>query len=356
MGQLEDAFKDVADEVAQIKAQPSNRYWWLYGTIKKKNDDGTLDVEIDGVTIMQVKATVSCMMANVSDRVIVLKAGPLMTCVDVIATADEATTASSVRDSLGLSLTPVTISRLSAYETGDKYFIIGHSELSTYSGGLSGYVRILATWGGFSGRRKSVADVTLNMRDTVSVLVSQLSIAGDNRLVVRRDSSGTLWVYLYVENDYYIMDVSVAGRQFVIDKKWQSYAPEGDLVWSSDSPTAYIAHRNQLYSGMSIGDGLEASGKTLAANKSNLRKMLFSGNRVSTDLDSATPGVWEYNSDTKNNPNDGWGVCLVLWSEEDAATMADWKFQLAFPTAGDPMWRRNINRGGWSSWWTMHTD
>lgn len=90
MGQLQDAFSDAASEVAQIKAQPSNRYWWLYGTIKKKNENGTLDVAIDGVTIQQVKATVSCMMAKVGDRVIVLKAGPLMTCVDVIATSDNA--------------------------------------------------------------------------------------------------------------------------------------------------------------------------------------------------------------------------------------------------------------------------
>ena len=90
MGQLQDAFMDAAGEVANIKAQPSNRYWWLYGTIKAKNENGTLDVAIDGVTIQQVKATVSCMMANVGDRVIVLKAGPLMTCVDVIATSDNA--------------------------------------------------------------------------------------------------------------------------------------------------------------------------------------------------------------------------------------------------------------------------
>ena len=89
MGQLQDAFMDAAGEVANIKAQPSNRYWWLYGTIKAKNENGTLDVAIDGVTIQQVKATVSCMMANVGDRVIVLKAGPLMTCVDVIAKSDE---------------------------------------------------------------------------------------------------------------------------------------------------------------------------------------------------------------------------------------------------------------------------
>ena len=89
MGQLQDAFMDAAGEVANIKAQPSNRYWWLYGTIKAKNANGTLDVAIDGVTIQQVKATVSCMMASVGDRVIVMKAGPLMTCVDVIATSDD---------------------------------------------------------------------------------------------------------------------------------------------------------------------------------------------------------------------------------------------------------------------------
>ena len=107
MGQIEDAFRDAADEVAQIKAQPSNRYWWLYGTIKKKNENGTLDVAIDGVTIQQVKATVSCMMANVGDRVIVLKAGPLMTCVDVIATSDDVKVpASSITGTLPESALP----------------------------------------------------------------------------------------------------------------------------------------------------------------------------------------------------------------------------------------------------------
>ena len=108
MGQLQDAFMDAAGEVANIKAQPSNRYWWLYGTIKAKNSNGTLDVAIDGVTIQQVKATVSCMMANVSDRVIVLKAGPLMTCVDVIATSDKLVTpADSIDGTISADNMPV---------------------------------------------------------------------------------------------------------------------------------------------------------------------------------------------------------------------------------------------------------
>ena len=109
MGQLQDAFSDAAGEVANIKAQPSNRYWWLYGTIKAKNSNGTLDVAIDGVTIQQVKATVSCMTANVGDRVIVLKAGPLMTCVDVIATSDEVKVpASSITGTLPESALPTS--------------------------------------------------------------------------------------------------------------------------------------------------------------------------------------------------------------------------------------------------------
>lgn len=107
MGQLEEAFRDAAGEVAQIKSRPNNRYWWLYGTIKAKNANGTLDVAIDGVTIQQVKATVSCMMANAGDRVIVLKAGPLMTCVDVIATSDEVKVpASSITGTLPESALP----------------------------------------------------------------------------------------------------------------------------------------------------------------------------------------------------------------------------------------------------------
>lgn len=108
MGQLEEAFRDAAGEVAQIKSRPSNRYWWLYGTIKAKNANGTLDVAIDGVTIQQVKATVSCMTANVGDRVIVLKAGPLMTCVDVIATSDKVVThADSIEGTISSDNLPV---------------------------------------------------------------------------------------------------------------------------------------------------------------------------------------------------------------------------------------------------------
>lgn len=222
MGQLQDAFRDAAGEVANIKARPSNRYWWLYGTIKKKNDDGTLDVAIDGVTIQHVKATVSCMMANVGNRVVALKAGPLMTCVDVIATSDKVVTPADSIDG---------------------------------------------------------------------------TIPADNLPVGSTSQRGIL----------------------------------------------------QVGNGLSVTDGM------LSADKADLTNMLFVCGRLSTNLDIATPGVWTYNTDTTSRPS-SWGVCLVLWSEVDGAANGDWKFQLAFPTGGDPMWRRNINRTGWSQWWTMHTD
>lgn len=222
MGQLQDAFRDAAGEVANIKARPSNRYWWLYGTIKKKNDDGTLDVAIDGVTIQHVKATVSCMMANVGNRVIVLKAGPLMTCVDVMATSDKVVTPADSIDG---------------------------------------------------------------------------TISTNNLPVGSTSQRGIL----------------------------------------------------QVGNGLSVTDGM------LSADKADLTNMLFACDRLSTNLDIATPGVWMYNTDTTSKPS-SWGVCLVLWSEVDGAANGDWRFQLAFPTGGDPMWRRNINRNGWSQWWTMHTD
>lgn len=219
MGQLEDAFRDAAGEVAQIKAQPSNRYWWLYGTVKAKNANGTLDVAIDGVTIQQVKATVSCMMANVSDRVIVLKAGPLMTCVDVIATSDKVVTPADSIDG---------------------------------------------------------------------------TISTDNLPVGSTSQMGIV----------------------------------------------------QVGNGLGVSDGM------LSVDKIDMTNMMFAGERTSEDLDTATPGVWIYHSSTTSKPNE-WGVCLVLWSEVYSAANSDWKFQLAFPTYGNLMWRRNINRTGWSSWLTI---
>lgn len=42
------------------------------------------------------------------------------------------------------------------------------------------------------------------------------------------------------------------------------------------------------------------------------------------------------------------GQTLVALGQRKA-----WLFEFALPTMGDPYWRRNINGGGWTSWWTI---
>lgn len=354
MGQLEDAFADAAGEVAQIKAQPGNRYWWLYGTIKAKNSNGTLDVEIDGVTIQQMKATISCMMSDVGDRAIILKAGPIMTCLDVIS-RDRFTAVTTAVNSLRLFTTPTALTNeIKKNPEGKRvYFIIGHSSADAQKKGL---IRAVGSIGDTRGENRCSFDIVLDFTKPVTVHVNHLATSSTAGISVRKASDGRLWLYAWTTSVLSFNSVSAAVlHQSAVDGYWKDSAPEGELIWSGDS-AASSSISPGLFSGMSIGTGLEASGKTLAADKAGMTNMLFAGDRMSSDLDSATPGIWEYATDTKSNPNGGWGVCLVLWSEKNAAQTADWKFQLAFPTSGDPMWRRNVNRGGWSNWWTMHTD
>lgn len=275
MGQLQDAFSDAAGEVANIKAQPSNRYWWLYGTIKAKNENGTLDVAIDGVTIQQVKATVSCMMASVGDRAIVLKAGPLMTCVDVIATSDNAkvpassitgtlpvanggtgaTTAELARSSLGVEQSPLLVNNY-FYGNGNKYFLIAKSELPTNENSCAGHVRVRADFGGWEAGNRTTVDVTVHLR-YLEVSVAQCSLPNNRKslLQVRQDPSGYVWVYLWMSEEYYYASVRVDGEQFERLGTWGE-EPSGDTKWTSDMSQRY-AWRKQLYAGVRVGRGLK---------------------------------------------------------------------------------------------------
>ena len=264
MGQLQDAFSDAAGEVANIKAQPSNRYWWLYGTIKKKNENGTLDVEIDGVTIQQVKATVSCIMANVGDRVIVLKAGPLMTCVDVIATSDVATTAAVARSSLGVEQSPLLVNG-SFHGAGHKYFLIAKSSLPTNDNACAGYVRVRADFGGLTATTRTTVDVTVHLRP-LDVSVSQCSLPDEHNslLQVRKDTSGYVWVYLWMSEEYYYASVRVDGEQFERLGTWGG-EPSGDTMWTSEM-YQYYAWRKQLYAGVRVGSGLKFNDGTLSVD------------------------------------------------------------------------------------------
>lgn len=71
---------------------------------------------------------------------------------------------------------------------------------------------------------------------------------------------------------------------------------------------------------------------------------------MAPDLDACGPGVFSYNASTANRPTD-YGTCVCIRAGD--GTTSIWLFQLALPTEGDPLWRRNINGTGWTSWWTI---
>lgn len=75
----------------------------------------------------------------------------------------------------------------------------------------------------------------------------------------------------------------------------------------------------------------------------------FSTDKCISDCNTCGTGYFHYAADTANRPND-WGLLLSF-----AVQDGNWLFQVALPTSGDPHWRRNINGGGWSSWWTWAT-
>ena len=297
MGQLQDAFMDAAGEVASIKAQPSNRYWWLYGTIKAKNENGTLDVAIDGVTIQQVKATVSCMMANVSDRVIVLKAGPLMTCVDVIATSDKvkvpvsnggtgATTAAGARSALGVEQSSLLVNGM-FHGTGHKYFLIAKSSLPTNDNAGSGYVRVRADFGGWTAPTRTTVDMTVHLRSlevSVAQCVSPASPA--SLLQVKQDPSGYVWVYLWMSEEHYYASVRVDGEQFERLGTWGS-EPSGDVKWTSYMYQSYV-WRKRLYAGAMVGSGLKFNDGTLSVDNGAYVRLLWSGMTQSSVTLSST--------------------------------------------------------------------
>lgn len=303
------AARALGERLARVgQEEPRRASFTDVGTIESVLADGTALVSYRGGTIGPLPMTCDCVCAAKGRSCVIAIDGPIVRVIGIVARSSTdfevpatavtgtlpvsnggtgATTASSARSSLGLGSTPVTLARGSFYKAGAKVFIIGHSEFPAGSDALSGYVRIWASWGGWNGNWKNEADVTFNMRNDVSALVSQLTVVGNDHLCVRKDSSGVLWFYIYVEDEHYSMDVRAAGEQFVVDAKWQSSPPDGSLVWSSDNPTDYGAHRNQLYSGMSIGTGLKASGRTLSVdNGAYVRcpsaRRLFTGSVVRT--------------------------------------------------------------------------
>ena len=85
--EMEDYGELLADTFGGGK--PSNSPRVKYGTVTKVSGS-TLDVSLAGGTITGVCMTVSCAGAEVGDRVVLLVDGALVTCLGIVATADNA--------------------------------------------------------------------------------------------------------------------------------------------------------------------------------------------------------------------------------------------------------------------------
>ncbi len=68
---------------------------------------------------------------------------------------------------------------------------------------------------------------------------------------------------------------------------------------------------------------------------------------VTSSLDTCGPGVFSYDESTAARPT-SYGTCVCI-----RAGGGNWLFEFALPTVGDPLWRRNINGAGWTSWWAI---
>ena len=102
----------------------------------------------------------------------------------------------------------------------------------------------------------------------------------------------------------------------------------------------------------SVGSGLALSDRcVLSTNDNAIMHDIFSASADKPkDLNTVEAGICGYDRGTANAPTD-WGVCITMFVGDSN----EWKFQLAFPTLGEPHWRRRVNEAGWSKWYSWTT-
>lgn len=141
------------------------------------------------------------------------------------------------------------------------------------------------------------------------------------------------------------------GHTSSVSAGWEQDFGYGVTAWAgtSDDGIGAVTHLASDKSETYVGDNMVrmTGGGFDISHPEYLLAALMDTKKVPGSLDTCGPGVFTYDTSTESRPT-SYGTCVCI-----RAGGGNWLFQVALPTAGDPLWRRNINNVGWSSWWTI---
>ena len=161
---VNEAAQAVADAIAQPSSAPSAR--WRWGTVSAVNADGTMDVEVAGATLEDIRCMEAAMGASAGDRVRVAylgtesvvdgvraTVGGTTTVSDIITSASGFTcTVASFKTAGGVAMVDLTFSHTSNLSANTQY---------TMGTLKSGYRPAIAAYGGLIMNQSEYGNVVL---------------------------------------------------------------------------------------------------------------------------------------------------------------------------------------------------
>ena len=146
------------------------------------------------------------------------------------------------------------------------------------------------------------------------------------------------------------LDAAINGFTSSVSAGWEQDFGYGVTAIVRESETvSSAAHLAPDKAELHVGDNhvTMTGGSFDISHPEYLLATLMDTSKVPENLDTCGPGVFSYDTSTASRPT-SYGTCVCI-----RAGGGNWLFQVALPTAGDPLWRRNINGGGWTSWWNI---
>jgi len=129
----------------------------------------------------------------------------------------------------------------------------------------------------------------------------------------------------------------------------------GQYVYIQDHGTLaeglYKATSNISANGTLSSSNVTAAGNALNTLNSNIAIPRSQISSAPSDLNDATvTGIYLYNLSTLHTPTNDYGLCFVVSNNNTSSSGSAWNYQYAMPTNGGLYFRRQINRGAWTSW------